>query len=1083
MRSGGIIAFITSSGTLDKANPEVRKYIAQRANLLGAIRLPNNTFTKNAGTKVTSDIIFLQKREEMREEMPDWVYTEKNENDIPINDYFVEHPDMVLGKIEMVTTQYGFKPSCKPIDTPLEEQLKNVVPKIVGEFKNAKDKTNNVFDFDESFEEKEEIKVSPNIKNYSFAIVNDKVYYRENSKMVLQKVSKPNENRIKGLIKIRECLRDLINKQLEDYSDEYIKPIQNRLNVLYDEFTKEYGIINSRANRIAFSDDDSYFLLCSLENLDKKGNLKSKADIFTKRTINPPMEITKVDTADEALIVSLQTRACVDIDYMSELANISKEELIDELKGKIFRIPDTEEYVVADEYLSGNIREKLRIAEKASIEDKSYAVNVEKLKEVMPKDLTASEIGINLGATWIPTEYIKDFIFELLEPSNYAQAYINVIYCKGTCNWNISGKSSDKNNVKANSTYGTKKANAYRIIEDTLNLRDTKIYKKVYDEEGNEKSVLDGQETAIAQSKQDLIKEKFQEWIWNNPERRTNLCKIYNERFNSIRPREYNGSHLKFVGMNPTIKLRTHQLNAIAHILYGKNVLLAHGVGAGKTFEMIASGMESKRLGIINKPMYVVPNHLVEQFANDFFKLYPAANILVTTKKDFEKDRRKKFCSRIATGEYDAVIIGHSQFGKIPISIGRQKDLYREQIDDLENAIEEINAQNGERFTIKQLVKEKKKLEERLDLLNDRSNKDDVLTFEELGVDKLFVDEAHSFKNLFLYSKMRNVSGISQTESKKATDLFLKCRYLDEITGSRGTVFATGTPVSNSMAEIYTLQRYLQYDELEKKQLTYFDAWASTFGETVTTMELNPTGTKYQMKTSFSKFHNLPELMAMFKEIADIKTKESLNLPTPEVERHIVNLPASNIQKEYIKELGERAEKIYKGEVKPVNDNMLKITNEGRKIALDQRIINPLLEDYENSKLNSVSANVYNIWENTKDKKLTQIVFCDLSTPKDFDYQKEVYSDAYNDLKKKLVEKGIPEEEIVFIHEAKTDVKKEELFLKVRSGDVRVIIGSTEKMGAGTNIQNKAIALHHIDCPWRASDLEQRERKNREARK
>ena len=1078
VRSGGIIAFITSSGTMDKANPEIRKYIAQRANLLGAIRLPNNTFTRNAGTKVTSDIIFLQKRETMREEMPDWVFTEKNEDNITINSYFIEHSEMILGKIEMVTTQYGFKPTCKPLDISLEEQLKLAVPKIIGEFKNSEDKINNVIDFDENFEKNEEIEVSPDIKNFSFAVVNDKIYFRENSKMVLQELSKPNENRIKGLVKIRDCLRDLIDKQLENYSDDYIKPIQNQLNVLYDEFIKKYGIINSRANRIAFSDDDSYFLLCSLENLDKDGKLESKADIFFKRTINPPLEITKVDTADEALIVSLQTKARVDIDYMSELASISKEDLITELRGKIFRIPNTEEYAVADEYLSGNIREKLRIAEEALAEDKSYDINVEKLKEVMPKDLTASEIGINLGATWIPIQYIKEFMFELLEPSYFVKNIVDVFYSESTCNWNISGKSSDKSNVKVNSTYGTEKVSAYKIIEDTLNLRDTKIYKKVVDENGNEKPVLDTQATAIAQSKQDLIKEKFQEWIWNNPERRSELCKIYNERFNSIRPREYDGRHLKFVGMNPEIKLRPHQLNAIAHILYGKNVLLAHEVGAGKTFEMIAAGMESKRLGLINKPMYVVPNHLVEQFANDFLRLYPSANILVTTKKDFEKDRRKKFCSRIATGEYDAVIIGHSQFGKIPISIERQQELYQEQIDELERAIDEDNAQNEEQFTIKQLVKQKKKIEEKLYLLNDRSNKDDVLTFEELGVDKLFVDEAHSFKNLFLYSKMRNVSGISQTESKKATDLFLKCRYLDEITDSKGTVFATGTPVSNSMTEIYTLQRYLQYDELEEKRLTYFDSWASTFGEAVSTLELNSTGTKYQMKTSFSKFHNLPELMAMFKEVADIKTKETLNLPTPEVERHIVSLPASQVQKEYIEKLGERADKIHNGDINPVIDNMLKITNEGRKLALEQRIINPLLEDFESSKLNSATENVYKIWQETKDKKLTQMIFCDLSTPKDFDYKKEIYSDAYNELKKKLVEKGIPEEEIAFIHEAKTDVKKEELFSKVRAGDVRIIIGSTEKMGAGTNIQNKAIALHHIDCPWRASDLGQRERKN-----
>ena len=745
VRAGGIIAFITSSGTLDKASPDVRKYIAQRANLLGAIRLPNNTFTKNAGTKVTSDIIFLQKRENMREEMPDWVYVEKNENSIPMNNYFIEHPDMILGKMEMETTQFGFKPTCNPIDKPLEDQLKEVIPKITGEIKTIKEQDE--IDFDDNFDKQDEIEPTPDIKNYSYAVVNDKVYYRENSKMVLQEVSKPNENRIKGMIKIRDCLREVIDRQLNDYSDEEIKESQKQLNILYDRYVKQYGIINSRANRIAFSEDDSYFLLCSLENLDSKGNFESKADIFSKRTINPPIDIEKADTANEALIISLQTRAKVDIDYMIELTSMSKEDILNDLKESVFRIPNTDEYVTADEYLSGNIREKLRIAEEVVKEDEKYKVNVEKLKEVMPRELNASEIGIKLGSTWIPPEYIQEFIFSLLEPSSYARDYIRVSYSEYTSNWNISGKTRDWNNVKVNSTYGTKNANAYRIIEDTLNLRDTKIYKKITDGEGREKSVLDGQATAIAQSKQDLVKEKFKQWIWDNPDRREKLCKIYNERFNSIRPREYDGSYLTFSGMNPEITLRPHQLNAIAHILYGKNTLLAHEVGAGKTFEMIAAGMESKRLGLCNKPMYVVPNHLVEQFANDFLKLYPSANVLVTTKKDFEKSKRKKFCSRIATGNYDAVIIGHSQFGKIPISVERQEELYEKQLEELRLGIEESKAENGENFTIKQLMKMEKDIKNKLTSLKDRSNKDDVLTFEELGVDKIFVDEAHSFKN------------------------------------------------------------------------------------------------------------------------------------------------------------------------------------------------------------------------------------------------------------------------------------------------------------------------------------------------
>ena len=1073
VRPGGVIAFITSKGTMDKASPEVRKYLAQRADLLGAIRLPDNTFTKNAGTKVTSDIIFLQKRENLTDIMPDWVYLDRDENNITMNKYFVDNPDMILGKMEMVSTAYGYDSTCKAEeDTNLEEQLNYAITNIHGELQN-----NSIEN--EIEQEDTSIPAIPTVKNYSYAIVDDKLYFRENSKMILQdELPLTAQNRIKGLILLREQVRELIDFQMEDYSDEEIHIAQAKLNELYDRFTKEYGLINSRANETAFSNDSSYFLLCSLEKIDGEGNFVGKADIFSKRTIKAKKKVLQVDTPDEALILSIQDKAKVDLDYMQQLCNIDKEEIISSLEGVIFRVPDYENsdiWVTADEYLSGNVREKLKVAEEFAKEDSSFNINVEKLKEVIPKDLTASEIGIKLGSTWIPPEIIRKFIFELLDTPSYNRWDIHVKYSNITAEWYIDGKSNDRNNVKAYTTYGTSRINAYKIIEQTLNLKDVKIFDTFIDDEGRKQRVLNRKETAIACSKQDAIKEAFLNWVWEDPERRNHLVRLYNDKFNCIRPREYDGSHIGFVGMNPEIRLRKHQLNAVAHVLYGNNTLLAHEVGAGKTFEMVAAAMESKRLGLCNKSLFVVPNHIIEQFASEFLQLYPSANILVATKKDFETKNRKKFCSRIATGEFDAVIIGHSQFERIPMSIERQIALLEEQISDITKGIASEKNNRGENYTIKQMEKTRKSLETRLEKLHKEERKDDVVTFEELGVDKLFVDEAHNYKNLFLYTKMRNVGGIAQTEAQKSSDLFMKCRYLDEITGGKGSVFATGTPVSNSMAELYTMQRYLQYSGLKENSLEHFDNWASTFGETVTAIELAPEGTGYRAKTRFAKFHNLPELMSMFKEVADIQTAETLNLPTPEFENINVVVKPSEIQQEMVKALGERAEKIRSGTVDATEDNMLKITNEGRKLALDQRLMNPLLPDSESSKVNSCAENVYRIWSENSDKKSTQLVFCDLSTPKDLKgYEKEEFTDVYNELKKKLIQKGIPPDEIAFIHEADNEVKKKELFSKVRKGQVRVLMGSTQKMGAGTNVQDKLIATHHLDCAWKPSDLTQR---------
>lgn len=1080
VRPGGVIAFITSKGTLDKENPEVRKYIAQRADLLGAIRLPDNTFKDAAGTKVTSDIIFLQKRDSIRDIMPDWVYLDTDANNISMNKYFIDNPEMVLGKMQMVSTQYGYDSTCVVDEnTTLEEQLKYAITNIHGEI------TENQIENEETLDDIKTIPADPNIRNFSYTVVDGDIYYRENSIMTLQDVPLTNKNRIIGMIKIRDKLRELIDFQLEEHSDKEIRQKQLELSNLYDNFSANYGIINSRANATAFQDDSSYFLLCSLEKIDSEGKFLGKADIFTKRTIKPNKVIERVDTSNEALIVSLQEKAKVDLDYMSKLVEKPKEEIIEDLRGVIFNVPsysNSNEWVTADEYLSGNVREKLKIAEEFAKENDNFNINVEYLKQVVPKDLSASEIGVKLGSTWIPPEIIKQFIFETLDTPGYNRWNIKVNYSDITSEWYISNKNCDSANVKANSTYGTRRINAYNIIERTLNLKDVKIYDNQIDENGNKIRVLNKKETAIANAKQEIIKQAFQDWIWKDPERREKLTRLYNDKFNSIVPRTYDGSHLNFVGMNPEIKLREHQLNAVAHILYGNNVLLAHEVGAGKTFEMVAAAMESKRLGLCNKPLIAVPNHIVEQFASEFLQLYPSANILVTTKKDFETKNRKKFCSRIATGDFDAIIIGHSQFEKIPMSIERQRELLERQIDDIVQGIKvEKENRNSGNYTVKQMEKTKKSLENRLEKLNKQDRKDDVVTFEQLGVDKLFVDEAHNYKNLFLYTKMQNVGGIAQTEAQKSSDLFMKCQYLDEITHGKGVVFATGTPVSNSMVELYTMQRYLQYHNLKKENLEHFDNWASTFGETVTAVELAPEGTTYRAKTRFAKFHNLPELMSLFKEVADIQTQDTLQLPRPESENHNVVVKPSEMQKEMVSALGDRAEAIRNGAVDPKKDNMLKITNEGRKLALDQRLINPLLSDDENSKVNTCANNIYQIWNDNKEQKSTQLVFCDLSTPKEILNREQLLSDeyqfkdVYNDLKRKLIMKGIPEDEIKFIHEADTEVKKKELFAKVRKGDVRVLIGSTSKMGAGTNVQDKIIALHHLDTPWRPSDLTQRE--------
>lgn len=1064
VRPGGVIAFITSKGTLDKENPSVRKYIAQRADLLGAIRLPNNTFKANAGTEVTSDIIFLQKRDSITDIEPDWVYLGENDDGIRMNQYFIDNPEMILGNMEMISTRFGYDSACISDSEKLEDKLERAISNIHAEVKE--------YELDDIGEEDNSIEADLTVRNFSYTLIDDKIYFRENSRMYPQELAMTTENRVKGLIEIRDCVRTLLEYQTEDYPDEDIKREQVKLNQLYDRFTKKYGLINSRGNNSAFSNDSSYYLLCSLEILDENGNLARKADMFTKRTIKPKTEITSVDNANDALIVSLSEKARVDITFMQKLCNMDMDKMLKDLDGEIFNVPEYGEpnhWVTADEYLSGNVREKLKIAEHFAETDERFNVNVKYLKEVQPKDLSASEISVRLGSTWIPPEDIKVFIEYLLNPSNYACQNINVHYNEATSEWWIEGKNYDKYNIKATNTYGTGRASAYKIIEDSLNLKDTRIYDYYEDENGKRVAELNKKETAIAQAKQEQIKLAFEEWIWKDPERRERLTKVYNERFNSIRPREYDGSHISFDGMNPEITLRKHQVNAIARILYGGNTLLAHEVGAGKTFEMVAAAMESKRLGLCNKSLFVVPNHIVEQFGQEFLQLYPSANVLVTTKKDFETANRKKFCSRIATGDYDAIIISHSQFEKIPMSVERQVTIIQKQIEDITLGIQDLKNNNGERFSIKQMEKTKKSLETRLAKLNDTSRKDDVVTFEELGVDRIFVDEAHYYKNLFLYTKMRNVGGIAQTEAQKSSDLFMKCRYLDELTGGKGVIFATGTPISNSMVELYTMQRYLQYGELEKRHLQQFDAWASTFGETVTAIELSPEGTGYRAKTRFAKFFNLPELMALFKEVADIQTSEMLNLPVPKANYHNVVIEPSEIQKELVKDLSERAEKIRNRMVDSSVDNMLKITNDGRKLALDQRLTNDMLEDFEHSKVATCADNIYSIWDKTNDDKSAQLVFCDLSTP-----HNDGKFNVYDDLKTKLIDRGIPEEEIAFIHDANTDARKQDLFNKVRRGQVRVLIGSTQKMGAGTNCQDRLIALHDLDCPWRPSDLIQR---------
>ena len=1071
LRPGGVMALVTSKGTMDKENSNVRKYIAQRAELLGAIRLPNDTFKGNAGTEVVSDILFLQKRDRLIDIEPDWVHLDTDENGIRMNSYFVQHPEMILGEMKMVSGRFGPEATCEPFDNAdLSELLNEAVSNIHGEISEYEVA-------DELEEEDNTIPADPMVRNFSYTVLDDKIYFRENSRMSPVEVSATAENRIKGMIGIRDCVRNLIELQTEDYPDSEIKQAQEKLNTLYDSFTKKYGLINSRANTSAFSDDSSYALLSALEVLDEDGELERKADMFFKRTIKPHKPVREVDTADEALAVSMGEKAAIDMAYMMELSGKSEEELFADLKGVIFLNPLYEygnsyepKYLMADEYLSGNVREKLATAKRsATLYPEDYTVNVQALEKVQPKDLTASEISVRLGATWIPPEIFQQFMFEFLDTPRYAQWNIKVHYSQFTGEWNIEGKSYDRSNVKAYSTYGTSRINAYKIIEETLNLKDVRIFDYIEDEEGRKKAVLNKKETAIAQAKQELIKQGFQDWIWDDPARREKLTKMYNEKFNSIRPREYDGSHIVFNGMNPEIELREHQKNAVAHILYGGNTLLAHAVGAGKTFEMVAAAMESKRLGLCNKSLFVVPNHLTEQWAAEFLQLYPAANILVATKRDFETKNRKKFCGRIATGDYDAVIIGHSQFEKIPMSIERQRAILEQQLEELTDGIMDLKRNRGENFSIKQLEKSKKSVKQKLEKLNDQSRKDDVVTFEELGVDRLFIDESHYYKNLYLYTKMRNVGGIAQTEAQKSSDLFMKCRYLDELTGGRGTVFATGTPISNSMVELYTIQRYLQYNTLVKNNLQHFDSWASTFGETVTAVELTPEGTGYRAKTRFAKFYNLPELMAMFKEVADIKTADMLELPVPEAHFHNVAVKPSEMQKEMVASLAERAEKVRGGGVDSSVDNMLKITNDGRKLALDQRMLNDMLPDFEGSKINACVDNIYRIWEETADKKSAQLVFCDLSTPKN-----DGTFSVYNDIRKKLIERGVPESEVRFIHEADTDVKKKELFQKTRKGEVRVLLGSTQKMGAGTNVQDRLIALHDVDCPWRPSDLEQR---------
>ena len=1084
VRPGGVIAFVTSKGTMDKENSAVRRYLAQRADLIGAIRLPDNTFKRNAGTEVTSDVIFLQKRDHITDLEPDWVHLDTDENGIRMNRYFVQHPEMILGDMVMESTRFGPDSACKAREgEDLSEQLANAV-----QFLQAEIKPYELEELDE--EEDKSIPADPNVKNFSYTITDGQVYYRENSLMHPVEVSVTAENRIRGMIELRECVRRLIEYQTEGYPDEEIAAEQQKLNALYDSFIAKYGLINSRGNKLAFSEDSSYCLLCSLEVLDEQGGLKRKADMFSRRTIRPHVAVTSVDTASEALAVSISEKARVDMDYMARLSGKSPEELEQELAGVIYRdircaenpedilpsLADLGRYplVTADEYLSGKVRQKLRMAkaflEAVPDEQKETARrNVEALEAVQPQDLGAGEIGVRIGANWVPIEVYQQFMVELLTPNYYVRDRIKILRSEATGQWSIREKNADRSNVKANTTYGTKRMSAYHILEQTLNQRDVRVFDYIEDENGKKKPVLNKKETAIAQDRQELIKQKFAEWIWKDIDRRELLCRIYNETFNGVRPREYDGRHIRFEGMNPEISLRPHQINAIAHILYGGNTLLAHEVGAGKTYEMVAAAMEMKRLGLCTKSLIVVPNHITEQWAAEWLQLYPSANILVATKKDFETQNRKKFCSRIATGDYDAIIIGHSQFEKIPMSVERQQAILERQIEEILFGIEQAKAQKAERYTVKQMERTRKSLEARLAKLNDQSRKDDVVTFEQLGVDRLFIDESHYFKNLFLATKMRNVGGIAQTEAQKSSDLFMKCQYLDELTGGRGVIFATGTPISNSMVELYTIQRYLQYRLLQELGLIHFDDWASSFGETVTAIELSPEGTGYRAKTRFAKFYNLPELMAAFKEVADIQTADMLKLPVPTANFHTEVIQPSELQKEMIKGLAERAEKIRAGGVDPHVDNMLRITNDGRKLALDMRLINPLAADDPNGKVAVCARNVFRIWEQTKEKRSAQLVFCDLSTP-----TTDGSFSVYDDLKKKLMDAGIPEEEIAFIHTADSEAKKKELFSKVRVGQVRVLLGSTAKMGAGTNVQDRLIALHDLDCPWRPSDLQQR---------
>jgi N12 class adenine-specific DNA methylase len=1083
VRPGGIVAFITSKGTMDKENSAVRKYLAQRADLIGAIRLPDNAFKRNAGTDVTSDIIFLQKRDRMTDIEPDWVHLDTDENGIRMNSYFAAHPDMILGDMVMESTAFGMDSACKPYEgADLSEQLSEAVSNLHAEIIEYEA---DELDGDEDLS----IPADPSVRNFSYTIVDGKIYFRENSRMHPVELSVTAENRIRGMIALRDCTRQLMAYQTEDYPEDMIRQEQARLGRLYDDYTRKYGLLSSRGNSLAFGKDSSYCLLCSLEVLDEEGNFLRKADMFTKRTIRPHVPVTSVDTASEALAVSISEKARVDMAYMAQLSGKSEAELEAELTGVIFRdincatdpdlIPkafvDLEKFpfVTADEYLSGNVRKKLQMLRALETvlpaEEKSrLQTSIAAMEAVQPEDLTAAEIGVRIGATWIPPEIYKQFMFELFSTGGSARHRMNVLYSKYTGEWNITEKTSDYGNIKAVTTYGTKRISAYHIFEQTLNLKDVRIFDTVI-EDGNEKRVLNKRETAIAQDRQELIKSKFSEWLWKDIDRREMLCRIYNDTFNSIRPREYDGQHITFSGMNPEITLRSHQINAIAHVMYGGNTLLAHEVGAGKTYEMVGAAMESKRLGLCAKSLVVVPNHITEQWAGEWLQLYPSANILVATKRDFEQKNRRKFCSRIATGEYDAIIIGHSQFEKIPMSKERQEAILQRQIDELTFGIQEAKSEKAERYTIKQMEKTRKSIETKLERLNDQSRKDDVVTFEELGVDRVFIDESHYFKNLFLISKMRNVGGIAQTEAQKSSDLFMKCQYLDEITSERGMVFATGTPISNSMVELYTIQRYLQYRTLQEMGLTHFDEWAASFGETITAIELSPEGTGYRAKTRFAKFYNLPELMSVVKQIADIQTADMLNLPVPKANFHTEVIKPSELQKEMVAGLAERAEAIRAGNVDPSVDNMLRITNDGRKLALDMRLMNPLAADDENNKTSVCARNVYRIWERTKEYRLAQLVFCDLSTPKN-----DGSFNVYGDLKRKLMEKGIPEEEIAFIHDANTEARKAELFAKVRSGQVRVLMGSTQKMGAGTNVQDRLIALHDLDCPWRPSDLAQR---------